>query len=432
MIKTKPHTLRVFDKKLLKIERAQGIYLFSKNKKILDTTAGGTSFAVLGWSEKKIINSILAQYKKFCHVSYKFWEDGNIEKLSKILLSKNEHKLDTVYYSGNSGGEACEAAMKLSFLTHLAKGKKNKKWFIGRNQSYHGINTDALSIAERPGMEIYRPMFSKFRTRVSQHHFKHEKKKGENQEQYARRSAKELEQKILKIGPENVCAFIGETIMGGLVGDVEPTKNYWRYIRKVCNKYDIHLILDECYCGLGASGKIYCCDWDKITPDFIFVAKTLAAGYAPLSAVITKSEYGSTIKEKFGSIPHGTTYQGHSASVAAALSAQKIIHNQSLLNNVNKMGNFMMSTIKSELNNHEFYYDVRGRGLRFSFEYKCKNQNGFGEKLTELMLNKHNIFISGKWHRVCFTPAYVINMKQCEFVLDSFIKEFKLLASKWL
>ena len=51
----------------------------------------------------------------------------------------------------------------------------------------------------------------------------------------------------------------------------------------------MHLILDECYCGLGASGKIYCCDYDKVTPDFIFVAKTLTAGHIPLSAVITKN-----------------------------------------------------------------------------------------------------------------------------------------------
>ena len=49
--------------------------------------------------------------------------------------------------------------MKLSFLTHQAYGQKKKKWFIGRDQSYHGIGTDAISIAERPGLEIYKSFF---------------------------------------------------------------------------------------------------------------------------------------------------------------------------------------------------------------------------------------------------------------------------------
>lgn len=427
----KLNTIRVFDNKLLKITDAKGIYLYSNKRKILDTTAGGTSFAVLGWSQSKIIKDIYNQYKKFCHIDYKFWDDPNVEKLSKLLLSKSEHKLDAVYYPGNSGGEACEAAMKLSFLTHQALNKKSKKWFIGRNQSYHGINTDALSIAERPGLEIYRPLFSKYRTRVSQNHFKHEKKKNETEEEYSKRSANELEKKILKIGPENVCAFVGETIMGGLVGDVEPSKNYWKYIKKICDKYDVHLILDECYCGLGSSGKIYCCDWDKITPDFIFVSKHLAAGYAPLSAVITKSKYGSLIKKKFGRIYHGTTHQAHSASVAAALSAQKIIHTDEILNNVSNMGSYMMKSLISELGKHEFFNDVRGRGLRFSLEYKCRDQNLFGNTLTKIMLDRHNIFISGKWHRICFTPAYIINKEQCNYVLEKLIFEFKNLALNW-
>ena len=63
--------------------------------------------------------------------------------------------------------------------------------------------------------------------------------------------------------------------MGGLIGDVPPAPNYWKYIREVCSRYDVHLILDEVYCGTGTTGKIYCCDWDEITPDFIFIGKHL-------------------------------------------------------------------------------------------------------------------------------------------------------------
>ena len=219
--------------------------------------------------------------------------------------------------------------------------------------------------------------------------------------------------------------------MGGLVGDVEPSKNYWKLIRKLCSKYNIHLILDECYCGLGSSGKIYCCDWDKITPDFIFVAKNLAAGYAPINAVITKKKFTNKILEKYGRIQHSSTYQAHSSSVAAALSAQKIIHSKKILDNVINQGLYMRRILKDVLSSHEFYFDIRGRGLRFSIEFKCKNVNLFTSMLAKKMLNNHNIFISGKFHRVCFTPAFIITRKEIDYVLEKFLSEFFILASNW-
>ena len=65
----------------------------------------------------------------------------------------------------------------------------------------------------------------------------------------------ELETKILKIGPERICGFVGETIMGGLVGDVPPEKDYWLKVKQICKKYNIHLILDEVWCGTGTSER---------------------------------------------------------------------------------------------------------------------------------------------------------------------------------
>ena len=71
-------------------------------------------------------------------------------------------------------------------------------------------------------------------------------------------------------------------------------------ISEVCDKYDVHLIIDEVWCSTGTSGKVYCVDWDEITPDFIFLGKTLGAGYVPISAVITSSNIENIIKSGTG------------------------------------------------------------------------------------------------------------------------------------
>ena len=70
---------------------------------------------------------------------------------------------------------------------------------------------------------------------------------------------------------------------------------------------NIHLILDEVWCGTGTSGKIFCIDWDNITPDFLFISKTLAAGYGALSAVLTKSKISNQIFRENKQIQYSNT-----------------------------------------------------------------------------------------------------------------------------
>ena len=144
------------------------------------------------------------------------------------------------------------------------------------------------------------------------------------------RSVKDIENRINEIGAEKICGFVAETAMGGLVGDVPPTKNYWKLVRKICDKYNIHLIIDEVWCGTGTSGKVYSIDYDEITPDFIFLGKTLGAGYAPVSAVVISSNIEKILKKRDGVIKHSTTHQGHCLGVAAAL-AHKNYHDDTFI-----------------------------------------------------------------------------------------------------
>jgi len=411
------------------VEYADGIYLYTKSgKKLLDMSAGGTSYSILGWNHPKINLAIKEQLKRFSHLDYKLWSDKNTEELADLLLSRAEHSLDKVYFSGNSGAEACETAMKMSYQAHHDLGKPEKKWFISREQSYHGSTADALALGERPNLEFFRPMLSPYRTRIPMHHPLYLQKKDESCDDYAKRSAQELENKILEIGAEKVSGFVAETIMGGLVGDVPPAPNYWKYIREICDKYDVHLILDEVYCGTGTTGKIYCCDWDGVTPDFIFIGKTLAAGYGALSAVITSSKIENAIKNGQGRLQHTTTHQAHSLSVAAALAVQKVIHDEVFLQHVQELGEYMRKSLKEELNGHPYFRDIRGRGLRFSLEYQCKNQSEFGQNLENIMLEKHSIIINIKWHRVSFTPPLTLLQQDANMVIEKLTNEFQALS----
>jgi adenosylmethionine-8-amino-7-oxononanoate aminotransferase len=428
------HTFRVFPNDPLPptVARAEGNYIYTTDgTKILDVTAGGTSHAIVGWGHPSVVAAITAQLSRFTHMDYKIWRDEHVEQLASLLVSRAGHGLDRVYFCGNSGAEACEAAMKMSYQVHQDLGRKTRRWFISHTESYHGATSDALALGQRPNLEFYRQMLSPYRALIPMHHPYKLREAGETVDDYARRSAAILEAKILEIGPENVCAYLGETMMGGLIGDVPPAPNYWRYVRAVCDKYDVHLILDEVYCGTGSSGRIYCCDWDDVRPDFVFIGKTLAAGYGAVSAVITSSDIEGVIARVQGRLQHTTTFQAHSLGIAAALAVQTLIHDDDFLAHVVDLGQFMRSTIETELSSHPFFVNVRGRGLRFSFEYACPRQNEFGMALANRILTDHHIFTSIKWHRANFTPSLTLTRAQAEQALDVFIAEFKTQAASW-
>ncbi len=417
-------------KKQILISKGRGIYLFSKKKKYTDLTSGYTGHAILGWGNRKILNAISKQAKKYCHIDYKTFIDPNREELAREILKNKNNNLDKVFFVGSSGSEACEAALKMSYQYFYNLGYKNKKIFMSRHQSYHGSTSDALNLGDRPNLYFYKNILNKNVIKVSEHNKYRHQKINETDDQYSLRCVQEIEKKILKTGPDKICAFVGETIMGGLVGDVPPNKNYWKHIRKLCDKYNIHLILDEVWCGTGTSGKNFCIDWDEVTPDFLFLSKTLAAGYGSLSAVITSSNIGNVLHKKNSQIQYSNTHQGFSLSVAAALEVQKIINNRAFLKNVILKGNFLRKTIYDELKNYSFFKNVRGRGLRNSFEYNTTNNSLFGYFLKHEMLKK-KIFIDSKWHRVCLPIALNINYLELEKNLDILIKTFKKVQNNW-
>jgi adenosylmethionine-8-amino-7-oxononanoate aminotransferase len=422
---------RVFldDRQLPSVSSATGSSILVGKSKFLDTTAGGTSYAILGWNDPRVNDAVTTQLKKFGHIDYKIWNDPNLELLAKIILQNSPAELSKVYFAGNSGAEACEAAMKMSYQAHQINGNLGKRWFISRKQSYHGSTSDALMLGDRPNLDFYKPMLSPFRTNVSMHHYKKNSLVGETENDYADRCAVELEDKILEIGPENVAAFVGETIMGGLVGDVPPVGNYWKKIKLICEKYNVHLILDEVYCGTGTSGTYFCFEQDDVSPDFVFIGKTLAAGYGAISAVITTNTIYEIISSSTDKrLQHTTTHQAHSLSVAAALKIQQIVSDEHFLEEVRKKGEYFRMLLADGLEKYDFIIDIRGRGLRFSVEHSIKNQEDFGKKFEEVAKNDHNILFNAKWHRICLTPPLIIENEEIEFAAQAAISTFKLLA----
>lgn len=395
----------------------------------IDLTGGGTSFNTVGYNNPRIIKAISNKAKKISHSDFKTTIDEDRELLAELLLKGNKIQNDVLYFGGSSGGEGIEAAMKLSYQTHLESGDSRRNVFISRYESYHGSSTDAIAVSDRKNLLIYRDLFPPNRYKVSEHWYNKNCYKGETPTEYTNRCLNEIESKIIEIGPDRVCAFIGETIMGGLQGFIEPCPGYWEGVRKICDKYGIHLILDEVICGCGVSGEFYCIEYEGVTPDFLVISKGLTSGYFPLNAILLTSKTRDAIKNGSGRTNHSTTFQGHSIGAAVALEVVKIVKRENFLNRVKRLGRVCKEMINNLLCNNPHFVMVHGRGLRLSIEHNIKDQYNFSHQFHEIMKNKYKIIVDVKWHRILLTPPLTISEENLLSSVETICRTFNKITN---
>ncbi len=425
-------------------KRGEGIYVEGEDgRRLMDLTAGYSACLQLGHAHPQVVDAMRRQLELFCYTSTQGWRNAMVDELADLILVDAPVGLDRVWYSGCSGSEAIESAMRMSYQVHYSCGDADRSWFICRDDAFHGCTTGANSVTTIPIYDFFDPINLQNVGRIPQHNPYTLRSKGESIDEYATRSAGYLEAKILEIGPERVCAFVAESMLGQLVGNVPPAPTYFSHVRDICDRYGVHLILDEVYVGNGRSGKSYCIAWDNVTPDFVCMGKQLAAGFAPISAVATRAEFVEALAGHTGRVMLGSTYECHPISVAAALEVQRIMHIPAMLEHINSLGALMRRRLSDELGDHPFFRNVRGRGLLTTIEYDCGAcsaprpptcdcaiREQFNTKLERDMLDQHGMMLSAKFHRTNINPPNVITADEANAVIDAYVSVFNETAQE--
>uniref|UniRef100_UPI00334234AE aspartate aminotransferase family protein n=1 Tax=Castellaniella defragrans TaxID=75697 RepID=UPI00334234AE len=346
----------------------QGISLFDQDGKQYIDASGGAAVSCLGHGHADVIAAIKAQLDELAYAHSSFFTTQACEDLADFLAARAPGDLDHVYFV-SGGSEAVEAALKLARQYFVERGEDSRSQFIARRQSYHGNTLGALAIGgnawrRAPFLPLLVPAHH-----VSPCYAYRDQRPDETEEQYAARLAQELEQKILEIGPENVAAFVAETVVGATAGALPPVRTYLRRIREVCERYGVLLILDEVMAGMGRTGYLFACAEDEVTPDILVIAKGLGAGYQPIGAMLASRRIYDTIVQGSGFFQHGHTYMGHAAACAGALAVQRVIERDDLLTNVRARGEQLRARLREVLGDHPNVGDVRGRGLFTGIEF---------------------------------------------------------------
>ena len=353
---------RIIKTKLPTVAGGEGCYLIDESGKRYLDGSGGAAVSCLGHGDRQVIDAIKDQMDKVAFAHTGFFTSEPAETLADLLIANAPGGLERVYFV-SGGSEAVEAAIKLARQYMLEIGQASRHRIIARRQSFHGNTLGALAAG---GNQWRREPFAPLMidtSHISPCYAYRGREEGESEAEYGQRVANELEQEILRLGPETVMAFIAEPVVGATLGAVPPVEGYFTRIREICDHYGVLLILDEVMCGMGRTGSLFACEQENVRPDILTIAKGLGGGYQAIGAALCTGEIYRAIEGGSGFFQHGHTYIGHPAACAGSLAVLRAILDRDLIARVREMGEKLDTALHEAFGQHPHVGDIRGRGL---------------------------------------------------------------------
>jgi adenosylmethionine-8-amino-7-oxononanoate aminotransferase len=352
---------------LPKIAYGKGIRLFDTRGKDYIDGSGGPAVYCLGHAHPEVNEAIKQQLDRVAHgYRYNFTSDP-LEELTEIVARRCGPGYERMIFT-TGGSEAVESALKVALHYHSANGQPSRRRFIARRRSWHGNTLGALSVSE---FKERRDPFEGALIPVS--HLSpvnaYRPPVGLASDEVVQYCARELEDEILRLGAENVAAFIFEPVVGAAGGVVPAPDGYARRVREICDRHGVLMIADEVMCGAGRCGTWRALAYDGAHPDIMAVAKGLAGGYVPLGVTIYHERVAAILEERAGGPMTGHTFTGHTLACAAGVAVQRIVARDSLVERVGQDGPLLLTQLRKRLCNLDALGDVRGRGFFIGLEF---------------------------------------------------------------
>lgn len=423
------------------LDYAKGIYLYdTEGKKYLDGSSGAM-VSNIGHSNPNVLAAMKKQMDKATFGYRLHFQNEPAEQLATLTANLMPEGLDRVFFV-SGGSEAVESCIKLARQYALTKGEDSRYKVISRFPSYHGCSLGALALTG------YDPLSKPFAPMM------HDMPKiaaptcyldSDNLDDEASgiKYAELLRDEIIKQGEDTVLAFIMEPVGGASTGALVAPDSYYKRIREICDEYGILLIYDEVMTGAGRTGKFLACEHWGIIPDIIALSKGFAAGYAPLGAMVAKSNIVDAVLDSGGFL-HGFTYAGNPLACAAGVAVLTELQDQKIVENAAKMGVILKSKLTKLMDRYPFIGDVRGLGLLLAFELVSdretmqvlpKELNAYN-RLVDLAYERGLIIYSrrtrggleGDHFLIC--PPLIINESQIEELMGILTESLDVMAAE--
>ncbi len=356
------------------IVRGDGCYLEdSHGKRYLDGLAGLFSVNIgYGYGEE-MGQAALAQLRELPFYTNWSYAHPRAVELAAELASLAPGDLNRVFFV-SGGSEAVESAWKLARQYYAARGEKqlpaaasapHRYKAVARRLAYHGTTMGALSINGIPALKTpFEPLVPGVEHvhNTNRYHRPPE----ETEAEHTAFLLEDLEQTILRMGPETVCLVHMEPVQNA-GGAFTPPEGYWRGVREICDRYDILLSADEVITAFGRLGHWFGSERYDIRPDIVCCAKGLSSSHGAIGAVIATDRVMEPFLDPTSIFTHGITFGGHPVMSALALKNIEIIKRDRILEGVRENEAAFRATLE-QLLELPIVGDVRGCGYFYALE----------------------------------------------------------------
>ncbi len=378
------------------LKKGKGIYVWDvEGKKYFDFLSA-YSAVNQGHCHPRIVKALKDQTNKLCLTSRAFYNEAFCE-YEKFMHSYFGY--DKVLPM-NTGAEGVETALKLARRWGVVKkGIDNDKVkIICCEGNFHGRTVTVITMSNDPDSYAnYGPLTPGF-IRIPYN------------------DPEALEQALKEHGKE-VAAFIAEPIQGE-AGVFVPDDGYLKKCFDLCHKHNVLFIADEVQTGIARTGKMLCSQHDGIRPDIVILGKALGGGVLPVSACLADDDIMLNVKPG----EHGSTFGGFPLAARVAIEALKVVKDEKLVQNAEKMGKIFREEI--EKINSPFIVQVRGRGLLNAIVTKPVE----GKTAWDICLKLRDNGLLAKPthdHIIRFAPPLCINKEELMEAIEIIKKTFE-------
>jgi adenosylmethionine-8-amino-7-oxononanoate aminotransferase len=409
------------DNPRLHLVRGEGNWLIDgEGKRYLDGNASVWT-NVHGHNDPDLNRALREQLEQVAHVTLLGLNHPVATGLAEDLADLTGGALPRCFYTDN-GSNAIEVALKLSFQYWQLVGQEAKRGVISMEGAYHGDTFGTMAVGER----------SEFHRRFNPWLFAaqtfpapvHSECAGQVARSDASASLAALKAILERDAATTACVIL-EPVVQGAAGMVQQPAGFVKAVAALCRQHGVHLILDEVFTGFGRLGALTASEREGVVPDFLCLAKGLAAGYLPLAATLTSEQIYAAFLGKFSegkTFFHGHTFSGNPLACAVARASLRKLKPMLASGQVAEHAMLLGREMQAAFEGHAHVRAFRQLGLTGSVEFKPASADRWPTDTragfqVALAARRHGLIIRPLADSILFVPPISIQANEVKHLV---------------
>lgn len=296
---------------------AEGVYLYTKDKKLIDSVSSWWS-VIHGYKHPELNQAIESQLNRFAHIMLGGLTHEPAQKLSDKLQHWLPGDLDYCFFS-DSGSVAVEVALKMALQYYMNRGETRRTMVLALEHAYHGDTFKTMEVGDDPDYHFVLKAYGKSKNVL---HIP---------------SEIESLEKVFAEYHQRLNCFIVEPLLQGAGGMRMYDVSFLKRARELCDQYGVLLVFDEVATGFGRTGNRFVAD--LVLPDILVLGKALTGGYIGHAVTVANKK---VYEGFYGDNPslalmHGPTFMGNALACSVALKSIELFEKQDYMSKIRRI-----------------------------------------------------------------------------------------------